>query len=812
MVFSATISLSREAAKPCSCEIDISSPCDNAQKFQQISILFHEIFPNDPAKAEAVATYWIKQTKMALEKNQREGNIDKVRARVEDVYVITYADNIRNGVEATIPVLERFLETHFPYLKGRHYLPCCENVDPSIRFNDGGFSQVDRQKIAQRYGTNADFCAVSEKYPFMPDFILNHVDILHEKFQAYLNGDDAAGNYFYVMSEPEYQKFVADGHLAKIFRPRPFPLFTIFRRKPKGQSGDTMQAVFAQNGLPALDIAVERILYVFNLVKNDQGLLPEQQKIVDDFRRYLGSRGLSEKDVFQATRVQEGFQVIFVDNIKTREDLLQILKLDSRYATLFAKYEERIYGQEIRALTTFSHVQVDWNTSTREGLKGLADDYMFYLTDVKSDLIRLDAAAYAFKVWGTSCFQLPQLEKITTILKITKEIVAPNTILNAEVNDSLYTILPILKSGPNMAYDFSPVMMLPYVINFEDIEPLFVREALINSFELDATKRIFGVENCHDGKSQRGAKGVLTFAQFDQVRAIGIANGAQIKFKTVAKYEYPKRDFEQVCKEAGLDFDVALKQLFKPETIDTKKPKVKDEIRTKEDIARVLCVDISQMDVVPALVDLNRYITQGFSPYELCITTRDIYTKLHNQELEVARYMAQKALFVAIMGNNIPAIYFGDLFGLKSDQNAYKTTGEKRLLNRQKFEINELEAIIADKNNFEGQVAQKMSKLIQVRNGDCVMNSADCQFGLVRLDNNKVACISAKSDAHNGCSVVLVNVSKAAQEVVLDARMLEVSAGTVLQDHFSDLQITLADGANPLQLKPYQAIWFQSIG
>ena len=150
--------------------------------------------------------------------------------------LISYADSVRNRGEATLATLEKFLAARFPALRGLHLLPACDMSDS--RFNDGGFSQITRNRIHAPYGTNAQFESMMERFYSMADFVLNHVDIENPRFQQFLKGDDRAGDCFFVFSEKEYQSRLARGDFDQVFRPRPFPLFTIFRRHPRGCHGD----------------------------------------------------------------------------------------------------------------------------------------------------------------------------------------------------------------------------------------------------------------------------------------------------------------------------------------------------------------------------------------------------------------------------------------------------------------------------------------------------------------------------------------------------------------------------------------------
>lgn len=201
---------------------------------------FTELFPkeNHGGLAAQISDYWfdmlnrVWHSKPArIQKKDRACNPSKPLSRIQQkIVVIAYADSVYAPQQNTLNTLDAFLKQHFPSLGGLHLLPACQ-VEES-RFNDGFFSQVRRNRIHDRFGTNAEFAALMEEYFSMADFVLNHVDILNPKFQAYLNGDDQSGECFYVFSKEEYQKRTDRGDFANIFRPRPFPLFTVFRRRP----------------------------------------------------------------------------------------------------------------------------------------------------------------------------------------------------------------------------------------------------------------------------------------------------------------------------------------------------------------------------------------------------------------------------------------------------------------------------------------------------------------------------------------------------------------------------------------------------
>ena len=72
------------------------------------------------------------------------------------------------------------------------------------------------------------------------------------------------------------------------YRVRPFPLFTVFRRKPRGiyasqtynQRISALNQRFQETGLAALSDEIINILVIFNKIKNDQMLLDQDYQYI----------------------------------------------------------------------------------------------------------------------------------------------------------------------------------------------------------------------------------------------------------------------------------------------------------------------------------------------------------------------------------------------------------------------------------------------------------------------------------------------------------------------------------------------------
>nr|MDA3895966.1 hypothetical protein [Desulfobacteraceae bacterium] len=601
-------------------------------KINSIRQIFSDLFPDAEHgdMAKRISEYWISNLKKTWEKksdNIKEKDVayhpDDPLSRIrQNTVVIAYADSVYENDEKTLKTLDDFLSRYFPAVSGLHILPAC--LVAAYRFNDGYFSQIVRDAVHPTFGTNKQFTNLAEKYFSMTDFVLNHVDIDNPKFQSYLNGNDVAGDCFFVFSENEYQNRLSNGDFDQIFRPRPFPLFTIFRKTPtknRFAREDFNGRVKAMSQCFAPDLLPDEIfslLSVFNKIKNDQMLRENDYTCIIQFIEYLKkTTPIAPETLFTRSKTQETNHspYIFRDIIKTTQDLLTAIgyktETAQKYSAIFAENDTLIFGEEIRALTTFSSVQVDLNTSTFEGLKMLVDDFAWYLS-MDLNMLRLDAANFSFKRWGTSCFGLPEVKSLMQILYLSMECVSPRTVANLEVNNKLSAILNQMAdkdTPPPMMYDFHLASLLPVIFNTQNTDLAARIFDLISQYDIPKESIRFSIAETHDGKSVRGSLDLLSPAERQRLAQIVESNGGKIKNK------------------AGI---------------------------------------------------------HGLEPYELCTSTRDAMIRLEAPAMETDRFLAFYTMAFALMGRHVKSIYFNDLLGLANDYDRMNQTGELRDIKRTK--------------------------------------------------------------------------------------------------------------------------------
>ena len=799
------------------------------KKISEIKLLFKKIYPEKEygKLSEKISLFWVdmlekswKEKPEKLKKLDTEYDPSDPLSRVEQkTTVIAYADSISRRGEPTLETLDKFLKKYFPAVGGIHILPACRVVED--RFNDGYFSQVERDNIHSAFGSNELFADIIHRYFSMNDLVMGHVDIENPVFQDYLAGNDTAGLKFFTLSLNEYEELKSLGSFVRIFRPRPFPLFTIFRRLPSEEPYRSLSheerteliLKIIKDGSGIIpDERVINILWLFRKILNDQMLLDEDYRIIPQYIEYLNEKGINKDYIFteSATQEVEHIPYIFVSEIDTAEKLLHLSGFSEAEAEsvgrIFEQENWKIFGEEIRALTTFSHVQVDVNTTTFEGLKAFCEDLMWYLTK-DLNMLRLDAVNYAFKKWGTSCFGLPELDLLMKIVYLSMECISPRMIPNLEVNDSLTTILKTMSSGesaPPMMHDFFLASLLPAVFhscNPEIIGRIFRK---ISEYDVPHNSIRFSLSESHDGKSVRGSLDLLTFEERMQLTDAVIKNKGHVKYKSIPLRESSSEDFEKFCRELSIKPDKLKDKIFQKTSSGESALVLKEEIREINDILETS--GYVSKDNKAVFVFFFSRLLSGRDPYELCITTRDSLPRLNDPVLEAERFLSFQTLAFAVMGRNVKTIYFNDLLALPNDYERVKKSGELRDIKRTKSDYDAVAAILEKKDSFEYRVAKGINNLIALADSDPALFYRGNEAEYINLEGNVPAAVLINS-CGEAVSLTAVNLTAEKTYAVIPAEKLPFKGAGKLFDNISDLDIAVTGSGLKLEVEPFGRLW-----
>ncbi|MCK4936315.1 MAG: sugar phosphorylase [Elusimicrobiales bacterium] len=136
----------------------------------------------------------------------------------KDAVLIVYGDNFLKRGEKPLKTLLKFLNT---YVKGKVNRA---HILPFFPFSsDDGFSVIDYRKTDKKLGAWRDIEKISEKFPLMFDFVINHISSKSVWFKSYLNKDKKFAEYF-ISREPKED-------LSQVVRPRSHALLTPFSKK-----------------------------------------------------------------------------------------------------------------------------------------------------------------------------------------------------------------------------------------------------------------------------------------------------------------------------------------------------------------------------------------------------------------------------------------------------------------------------------------------------------------------------------------------------------------------------------------------------
>ncbi|MGN0745838.1 MAG: alpha-amylase family glycosyl hydrolase [Aristaeellaceae bacterium] len=164
-------------------------------------------------------------------------------------------------------------------------------------------------------------------------------------------------------------------------------------------------------------------------------------------------------------------------------------------------------------------------------------------------------------------------------------------------------------------------------------------------------------------------------------------------------------------------------------------------------------------------------------PYELNATFYSLLADPEDtQALNVERFLTAHAILLALRG--VPALYFHSLLGSENDQAGYARTGAKRSLNRRKFDREELEALLAQKDGREGRIFERLRELLTLRRAQPAFSPA-ADMRVLRLNPQVLALMR---QAPRQRILALANVSRR-QTMVEDAalrgaRILAASPGS----------------------------------
>jgi sucrose phosphorylase len=190
------------------------------------------------------------------------------------------------------------------------------------------------------------------------------------------------------------------------------------------------------------------------------------------------------------------------------------------------------------------------------------------------------------------------------------------------------------------------------------------------------------------------------------------------------------------------------------------------------------------------------------SPYEINISLFDAMkgTVDGEDEWQIERFLCSQTIMMSLEG--IPAFYIHSLLATHNHHDGVKQTGHNRTINRFKWDIDALEAALADPQTPHAVVLKELSRLIAIRRRQRAFHPNATQYTLHPL-NQAIFAFWRQSMARDQSIFSIHNLSKFPQELRLsDLNLLNTDdwSDLVSGDRFTAL-------GDVYTMRPYQSLW-----
>lgn len=197
------------------------------------------------------------------------------------------------------------------------------------------------------------------------------------------------------------------------------------------------------------------------------------------------------------------------------------------------------------------------------------------------------------------------------------------------------------------------------------------------------------------------------------------------------------------------------------------------------------------------------------NPYELNINYLDALGDPENPETDPAlitgRFLASQAIMLALRG--VPGIYFHSMFGSRNWVEGVEKTGRYRTINRQKMQLDTLEADLANVRSLRNRVYRGYCHLLKVRK----MHPAFHPFGdqQVLALHPAIFALLRTSPHRTRHLLCLQNISDKNLSVSLDLELLPFNQVDSLLDIITQERFQISGKTLHLHLTPYDVKWLE---
>jgi sucrose phosphorylase len=188
-------------------------------------------------------------------------------------------------------------------------------------------------------------------------------------------------------------------------------------------------------------------------------------------------------------------------------------------------------------------------------------------------------------------------------------------------------------------------------------------------------------------------------------------------------------------------------------------------------------------------------------PYEINITYYSAVADSKNsEESNIKKFIASQAIILSLSG--IPGIYIHSLFGTENYLEGVEKTGQKRTINRKKFQYNKLKENLANSDSREHKIFTEFTKLIYKRKSEKAFHPNGKQEVLF-LRKGIFSLLRTSPDGKEKI-IALHNVTDNIQESCLIKNQYNLN-----KKEYFDIISEKTINIEKISLTPYQIIWLK---
>ncbi len=191
-------------------------------------------------------------------------------------------------------------------------------------------------------------------------------------------------------------------------------------------------------------------------------------------------------------------------------------------------------------------------------------------------------------------------------------------------------------------------------------------------------------------------------------------------------------------------------------------------------------------------------------PYEVNISLIDALagTTEGRDEFQLARFECAHAIMMALEG--IPAVYIHSILGTPNDYERLARTGRYRSINRHRWPLDELEAVLSDPESMQAKVFKRITSLLKLRRRQKAFHPNAIQFTMQL--GLEIFGVWRQSIDRDQSIFSISNITKEARD--LELANINLVSTEVWTDLISGEQIE--EGQTFLRLEPYQTVWLSN--